>query len=264
MTDLLSQVDLAGWGGHFAMLLLRMAGLFAFIPFFGSELLPIRMRIGVAAVLAIAFVPVVAPIDPVPEGILSWIIVGVREFAAGTGLGIAARMIFAGVEAAAGIVAGQSGFALANMVDPTSGDQGLSPAVFQNLLFLSLFLAADLHHMVIRALIASYDVLPAAATIPSFGSMDSVTSLLGLRVFTIAIELAAPALIVTISVDLVAALVGRAMPQVPILLVAYPLKLAAGLIAMAMLATGTGAALGWLGRTIVADGTTVIAAMAGA
>jgi flagellar biosynthetic protein FliR len=261
MTELLARYDPAAWGGHYAMLLLRFAGMSAFMPFFGSELVPIRMRIGIAAVLAIALVPVVAPIDPAPSGITDWILVAIREFAAGAGIGIAARMIFAGVEAAAALVAGQAGFALANMVDPTSGDQGLSPAVFQNLLFLALFLAADLHHMVIHALIESYTVLPPAAALPSFASMDVVTGLLGLRLFTLAAELAAPALIVTISVDLVAALVGRAMPQVPILLVAYPLKLAAGLVAMALLATGTGAAIGWIGRTIVADGRTVIGAM---
>jgi flagellar biosynthetic protein FliR len=261
MTELLARFDPAEWGGHYAMVLLRLAGTFAFLPFFGSEILPARLRLGIAAVLAIALVPVVAPIDPRPDGLAGWILVGAREFAAGTGLGIAARMIFAGVEAAAGLVAGQAGFALANMVDPTSGDQGLSPAVFQNLLFLSLFLAADLHHMVLRALVESWVVLPPAAALPSFGSMDVVTGLLGMRLFTLAAELAAPALIVTIAVDLVAALVGRAMPQVPILLVAYPLKLAAGLVAMAILATGTGAAIGWIGRTIVADGRTVIGAM---
>jgi flagellar biosynthetic protein FliR len=261
VTDLLARLEPAAWGGHYAMVLLRLAGMFAFVPFFGSELLPIRLRLGVAGVLAVALFSVVPPLDPAPSGILGWMLVAIREFAAGMALGIAARMIFAGVEAAAGLVAGQSGFALANMVDPTSGDQGLSPQVFHSLLFLSLFLAADLHHVLLRALVDSYDVLPAAAAIPSFAAMDSATGLLGLRVFTLAAELAAPALIVTISVDLVAALVGRAMPQVPILLVAYPLKLAAGLVAMAMLATGTGAAIGWIGRTIVADGRTVLGAM---
>ena len=71
---------------------------------------------------------------------------------------------------------------------------------------------------------------------------------------------AAPALVVTFAVDLVLVLVGRAMPQMPILIVGYPLKVTAGLVAMAILAFGTGSALGWIGRTFSSDGAALLAA----
>ena len=98
---------------------------------------------------------------------------------------------------------------------------------------------------------------------PKMAAPDTVATLFGVRVFTVAIELAAPAMIVTVAIDLVMALVGRAMPQAPILLIGYPFKMAAGLVAMGILVVTTGAMLGWIGRTVAADGATVIAALAG-
>ncbi len=263
MNDVLAQSDLTGWLVHYATVLLRMIGLLYFLPIFGSQMIPTRMRFAFAAVLTVVFLPMVPRLDLDTTNALAIAVVAVRELSVGFGLGLAAKMIFSGVDSAAGLVAGQSGFALASMVDPGSGDQGLAPTIFQNLLTISLFLAADLHHLFIRAVIASYEVMPAAVKLPWFGSLDRMTSLMGMRLFTVAVELAAPALIVTISIDLVMGLVGRAMPQVPIVLVGYPFKLVAGLVAMAILATSTGATIGWIGRTVSSDGARIVGALAG-
>jgi flagellar biosynthetic protein FliR len=190
-------------------------------------------------------------------------VVGVRELSAGLALGVAAKAVFAGIEVAAGIVSGQSGFALASMVDPTSGDQLLAPAIFMNLLAIAVFLAADLHHLFILGIHKSYLLLPPAVDLPAVGSLDNIVGGLGLRMFGIAAELAAPALIVTVSIDLVMVLVGKAMPQVPILFVAYPFKMAAAFVALALLTWAIGSGIGLIGRTMASDGAAVLAAFAG-
>ena len=48
------------------------------------------------------------------------------------------------------------------------------------------------------------------------------------------LQIAAPVLATTLITDLVLLLVGRAVPQIQILLVGYPLKLAAGLVGVAL------------------------------
>jgi flagellar biosynthetic protein FliR len=263
MTEALAAIDFSGWMARYGVVLLRVTGLFVFLPIFGSDVLPIRIRLELAAVLALAFLPLAPGLAAPPADLAGWVLVGVHELSAGLGLGLAARMVFAGMEGAAGLVAGQSGFALASMVDPASGDQGLAPGIFQNLLAIALFLAADLHHLLIRGFLASYDVLPPAAALPSFALWDQGAIALGTRMFEVTVQLAAPALIVTVAVDLVLGLVGRAMQQIPIILVGYPFKLAAGLVAMAVLASATGSAMGWIGRTVASDGAAVLASLAG-
>jgi flagellar biosynthetic protein FliR len=263
MIESLGRADLAAEAFRFALPLLRAGGIVAFCPVFGSELLPARAKAAVALALAVFLWGAVPSIEPAPAKAEAWIPIALRESAVGFGLGIAARAVFSGIEAAAGLVAGQSGFALAAMVDPLSGESSVAPALFQNLLAIALFLAADLHHLFVRALVASYELLPPGSAWPETAGLLGAAGQLGSRVFALAVALAAPALVVTIAVDLVLLFVGRAVPQMQILTVGYPVKLAAGILAMILLASTLAGSIRALGRVMAADGGLVLAALAG-
>ncbi|MCP3979358.1 MAG: flagellar biosynthetic protein FliR [bacterium] len=249
---------------EFGLVLVRASGLVVFCPIFNSRQLPRRFR----ALLALAISAVLFPLAPIVlnmDGtVTSWVLLLLRELVAGLGLGLAARVIFDGVEGAARLVAGQSGFALASMIDPFTGGQSAPPALFQSLLATTLILAADLHHLFIRGLITSYGLLPPAATLPSVDGMQASVAAMGTRLFSIAVQLAGPALVITFAVDLVLVLMGRALPQFPVLMVGYPLKVAAGLIAMGVLASITAVAIRWVGTMFVSDATALLAALGAA
>ncbi len=261
MNELFSLIGVTDWIPQFALVLLRASGVVVFLPIFGSLQVPVRIRVGFAVVMAMAMMSVVEADISAPTTVLGWMLVSLRELAAGFFFGIAARTIFSGVELAASLVSGQSGFSMASMVDPLTGGNAVAPALFLNLLATALFLAADMHHLMIGAVLSSYDILPVSTDLVRVAHLGEAASSLGMRMLDIAVQLAAPGLLVTFSIDLLLALVGRAMGQVPILFVGYPVKLAAGLIAMAMLAMGTGSAIGWLGRTIVQDGRAILGAL---
>jgi len=263
MIQALAGGDLLGDATRFVLVLLRAGGLVVFCPILGSEILPVRVRIGIALTLAVVVMPVVPTLLSPPLDLASFAVVAVRESAVGLALGMTARVLFAGVEGAAGLVAGQSGFSLASMVDPISGESSASTVLFQNLLAVALFLAADLHHLFVRGLVDSYRLLEPAVAMPSAAGLDRAVAMLGAHVFAVAAQLAAPALVVTFAVDLVLVLVGRALPQVQILNVGYPAKMAAGIVALAVLAPATGATIGWMGRTLATDGARVVGAFAG-
>jgi flagellar biosynthetic protein FliR len=261
MMDLVSGYDLLDQVSMFALVLMRAGGLVVFCPILGSEALPIRVRVMLALALTLVLLPLIPPELTPPSGALSWIITGIRELAVGFCLGLAAQVLFTGLEGAARLIAGQSGFALSSMVDPLTGAQSVTPALFQSLLATTLFLAANLHHLFIRGLVDSYSLLPPAAALPETSGLEAAVGLLGTRMFTVCVELAAPALVVTFAVDLVLVLVGRALPQVPILLVGYPVKMTAGLVAMVILTVATGSTIGWIGKTFARDGAALLAAL---
>ncbi|MBZ5637242.1 MAG: flagellar biosynthetic protein FliR [Acidobacteriia bacterium] len=263
MIEALARLDLGSEVSRFFLVLLRAGGLVVFCPILGADILPTRIRVGLAASLALVMLPLAPSLFAPPSDVVSWTIVAVREMAVGLGLGFAARALFAGIEGAAGLVAGHSGFAIASMVDPLTGDQGAATVLFQNLMATALFLAANLHHVFLAGLRDSYQWLPPALSLPSFAHLDQAVSLLGTRLFTVTVELAAPALVVTFAVDLVLVLVGRALPQIQILTVGYPAKMAAGIVALALLASATGSAISWIGRTFSSDGAALVAALAG-
>ena len=109
MTEMLELLDLGEWTPRFVVILLRTSGIVVFLPIFGSLLIPTRVKVGVAFVLALVIMPVVDPIEALPQSVLGWGLIAMREVAVGLFFGLAARTIFVGVEMAAGLIAGQSG-----------------------------------------------------------------------------------------------------------------------------------------------------------
>jgi flagellar biosynthetic protein FliR len=247
----------------FALVLMRTSGLVTFCPILGAETLPARVRVLLALALALALRPVVPEPAVLPAGAVEWTAATVRELSVGFGLGLAARAVFSGIEAAGALVGTQTGFAMASLIDPDTGANSLAPQMFQSLLAATLFLAADLHHLFLHGLAGSYELLPSGAALPDASRLADAASFLGLRVFEVTIQLAAPALVVALACDFVVLLVGRALPQIPVLVIAYPAKVAVGLVAMAVLATATGSVMGWIGRTVASDGARMLAAMGG-
>jgi flagellar biosynthetic protein FliR len=261
MNELLAGIDWNGWLSRAGVSLMRTSGLMLFLPIFGAALIPARVRVWLTLAMAVVLAPIVPPLVVAPGRAFEWGLIGLHEFTIGLGLGISARAVFAAYEMAAQLVAGQSGFSLANMVDPVTGGQTMAPALYMIMLSSVLFLSADLHHVFLHALRSSWELLPPAVAIPDTSGLDVIASRLGLRLFTIAIELAAPAMVLAFAMDLLLALVGRTMPRVPIILVGYPAKLFLALIGLGLLTIAAGTTLGKVGRTIADDAGAVLSAL---
>jgi flagellar biosynthetic protein FliR len=249
--------------GRFGISLFRTSGLMILLPILGSHMLPRKFRIWIAIALTVVMFPLIPEGLVRPQGVVEWTVLGVREILIGFFMGLAARALFSSVELASRLISGQSGFALAQMMDPITGGQSMAPALFTNLLVTALFLAADLHHLFIHALRSSYEIVPPAVTMFGFSNLDQSASLLGARLFTIAVQLAAPGLVIAFAMDLLIAIVGRTMSRVPIILVAFPAKLALGIVSMMLLAVILGSAIRSLGRTIASDTAVILSALAG-
>lgn len=252
MNELLSEAYVEG-ALKVGVATLRCGALLTFAPIFSGQFIRPRMRGALALAVAIAIGPVVT-LPELPEiASTAMLFLAANEIVIGILMGLVARTIFAAIEAGSALVAGQSGFGIASMIDPSSGDQSIIPATFHSLLAVTLVLVFDLHHIFLEGLAQSYAILPIAGGTLDFSTLGTLPGELGTKLFVTAIQLAAPALIISIATDLGIVLVGKAMPQVPILMVAYPLKMAAGLFAMVVMSGTIAGALGWIGRMINND-----------
>lgn len=256
-------LDLAEPLTRLGIAVFRIGGLVTIVPILGSRTISVRVRVMLTLALTVVLLPILPLPTILPAGATDWIVLGTREFLLGFAIGFAARILVSGVEFAAKLVAGQSGFALAQMVDPATGTQSAVPSLFLSLVTLTLFLAADFHHLFLEVLTDSFRALPPAAVLPGTAGLDRAVGLLGTRIFLVAIQLAAPAMVLAFSVDLLLGLVGRAMQRVPILLVGMPVKLFVGLAAMIVVVRMLGSSVGWMGRTFVSDARVLMHALGG-
>jgi len=209
------------------LVLMRMTGLMASLPGIGQERIPVVMR----AALAILMSFVIAPVVPVPKALPSGIWDGVgflaTELAAGVLMGLMVAWIMDAVAFAGYLMDAQMGFSFVQIVDPgTSQSVSVSGAVLLQLTLLFLFISG-LHHTMILALVESYRILPIGQGMPlKAPEIVAVTGMIMVK----GIQLAAPVLLTLFLVDVLQGVSAKFMPQLQLIQLTFPLKIALGLV----------------------------------
>lgn len=223
---------LAGWGISFMLILTRIAALTHSFPFFGSSAITPRLRIMIALSLTFFILPLAGQEHLGHDWSLGLIVLHLaRETGIGLVLGFSAKFLFEAFTLAGTFAGRQMGFAMSDLIDPiTSVPQSLI-GQFWALVAILFFLALDGHHFLVRIMLENFNVVPltqgrlnpATAELLIDGSTD---------MFRLALRLAAPALIITMMLDIGMAVLSRAMPRFQIFFVSLPLKLIVGVFAL--------------------------------
>ena len=145
----------------FALVLGRVAGIFAAMPSFGGQTVPMNIKVLTALMITLVCFPVlkITP-PPMPADVFSLGLLALSEVAVGLTLALVAQMVFSAVEFGGQIIGMQMGLTIASIIDPSRGGQVQLMSVLQSLLATLLFLALDVHHVFIRAIIESFSIIP--------------------------------------------------------------------------------------------------------
>lgn len=221
----------------FTLVLGRMAGLFSAIPLFGGKGVPARIKIVVIFVMALLFFPIVRTLLPkVPEDTFSLGLLVVREVLIGLSLGLLSQVIFSAVEFCGQFVGMQMGFTTASLFDPTMGTQLSVLSVFENLLATLLFMSFGMHHLFLRAIVESYQIVPLGAWHMSSELLAFVVATTG-GIFVLAIKLAAPLMASLLAATVSLGVMARVFPQMNIFMMSFPLNIGLGFIVLGITVT---------------------------
>ena len=127
----------------------------------------------------------------------------------------------------------EMGLAGATTVNPNATE---STPVLGNLMSVTalvLLLAVDGHIAMIEALAASTEVVPLGVGIESDGLAESVAAM-GVSLFRMGLRFAAPAIAVLLTVNAALGILARAVPQINMLMIAFPVQIGLGLLALAL------------------------------
>ncbi len=143
------------------LIFLRVAGIVFSAPILDTESIPVLFKAGLAFSVSILLLPVVDTVVSVRDLSLLAFFIGVfSEIVIGVTIGLSVKLLFTGIQVAGQIAGYQMGFAVANVVDPSTSDQIPILAQLYNLTAMLVFLAINAHHMFFRALVDSYTILP--------------------------------------------------------------------------------------------------------
>ncbi|MEW6386689.1 MAG: flagellar biosynthetic protein FliR [Thermodesulfobacteriota bacterium] len=220
---------------NFLLVALRVGCLLFFWPVWDNKAVPVQIKVYAALVIALALTPVVSPhLPPLPTDWLGVVQLLLREFLLGMSIGLVFRFIFSGVQMAGDLAAIQMGFSAVSLFDPQS--QSYSTVIADILLLIAvlIFLTMDVHHLLFRLLAESFSEVPVGGLPLLPGRLFNFLPALGKLMFQLAIKVVAPVLAVLFLTQLALGLVARAVPQIQVMIVSFPLTIALGLIFLSL------------------------------
>jgi flagellar biosynthetic protein FliR len=144
-------------------------------------------------------------------------------------MGIATNLVFDAVQLAGQVLGVQMGYSLVNILDPQTQVDTTVIALFYQSIVMLLFLRMDVHYWLLRAIGNSFLYMPPGAT--KLSGLFTLTILkMGGEVFGLGVQIAAPVLSATLVADIVLGLLGRASPQMPLMLLGPAVKSILGLL----------------------------------
>ena len=216
----------------FIFILLRVSAMVITIPIFGNRNVPVRAKGGLSLMIAFLLFPFIEFQLP-PLEILSLILGMVGEVIIGIIIGLAGRLAFAGVQIAGQLIGFQMGFAVVNVFDPITSEQVSIIAQLWYLIAMLIFLAVDGHHVFLYAIAESYRIIFPLDFHFSAGLMQSIVEI-SKDIFIIAVKIGAPIITALLMTSIGFGLIARTVPQINILIVGFPLKIAIGLIGIGL------------------------------
>jgi len=214
----------------FILVLTRLSAFFLILPIFGWISIPVRVKVSFTVLIAVFF-SMIAPfaVEPrqisVPEAILLM----VNECTYGLALGLVVNILFSAVKLSGRIIERQMGFAMAEILDPLTGEMAQPLGSLLEMIFIILFLSVNGHHLFLSIISRSYDVFP-AGSIPTVSVLASGVVQAGSAVLIAGLKLAAPVLAAFLLLMVALAVLARIVPEMNILFISLPLRTGLGLL----------------------------------
>ncbi|MDQ6989181.1 MAG: flagellar biosynthetic protein FliR [Mariprofundaceae bacterium] len=210
------------------LVFLRVSLLMMLLPVLGHKLIPAPAKAGLSGMLTILIFPIVSPNVPIIQAEpVIYILFAVQEMLLAGALAMLAQLIFTAVQFAGQMMSLQMGMAMANVFDPATSAQGAIIGQFAGVLAILMWLASGAHHLFILTLIESFTILPPGSDW-SFQGWSTINDAAA-AMFELAVRLMAPVLLLLFFVYVALGLIARAVPQVQVFFVSFPLSVGLGL-----------------------------------
>jgi flagellar biosynthetic protein FliR len=208
---------------------LRALALFSSLPLLGTRVVPVRVRIALAALVALAAQASLPTMPPVAlDSWLAFMLV-VQQLLIGISLGFAVRLVFAAIELAGEIVGLQMGLNFAGFFDPMTASQTTATSRFFGAIVGWLFIVINGHLLIIAALVNSFNAFPISGE-PFAFLKQALPHEWGAMIFSTGLWIALPMVAMLTFVNLVLGVISRVAAQINIFAIGFPITLGVGLL----------------------------------
>jgi len=214
----------------FFLILIRVSVLLFMFPIFSSRLIPVLAKAGLAFIITIVLFPVInSKMVEFPDTLWGMGQLIISEFIIGMILALLVQLFFEAIAMMGQLVGFQTGFAIVNILDPQSGMQVSILSNMAYFMAMALFLILNGHHILLSAMKESFEIIN-VGSLSLNGQIFQKIIDSSADMFVIAIKIGAPAIAVLLFTSVAFGLITKLMPQMNIMIVAFPVKIVIGLV----------------------------------
>ncbi len=210
---------------------LRMGAMLALLPAMGGQMIPVRIRIGLAGAIGYLVMTGASPPQPPADLLgLPGLAAIAGELLIGAVAGLALNAGFAAAMIAGDWLSQSMGLGFATMVDPGAPPSPVLSGMLALLMWLVLLQSGG-HLLLIETVVESYRVMPSAGAL---FEPERLRAIFGWGSFAIASGLIAalPLGVAMLLVNISIAVAARSSPQLNLFSIGFPLMLLVGLVGM--------------------------------
>jgi flagellar biosynthetic protein FliR len=227
--------QLAPQAALFMLIATRLSAMFIVAPVFSARMIPARVKAGLVIIISYITLPIVAAEGgTVPEGVVGFATLAVKEAIIGFAFGLVAQFMFAAFQTAGAFIDVTAGFAIAQTFDPTTNVAASILGRWYNLVAITTFLSLGGHQLLVAGVVRSFVLAPPLAN-PDLnavviGVLDRADDIL-----LVVVQIGAPLIGALLITDITLGVISRSVPQMNVFIVGLPLKIIVALAGTAIL-----------------------------
>ena len=221
------------WLTSFLWPFTRILALIATAPVIGHLAVPIRVKVGLAAFIALIVAPTIGAVPQVTVFSADGVLILINQFLVGAALGMTMQIAFAAIDAAGEFIGQQMGLGFATLYDPRAGGNAVVISRYLNTIAFLAFLVFDGHLQMISALVQTFQSVPVSANVLGAAVHArgwQTIATYGMSVFSTGLLLSLPVVAALLIANLALGILNRAAPQIGIFQVGFPVTMLVGFL----------------------------------
>lgn len=219
----------------FLMVLVRIACFVAIAPVFGHKSINARLRVLIAACIALTVFTAMDPDMPEYSSVFGFTFLLLKEAAVGLALGFVSSLVMAIITMAGEFIDREIGFSMAQSFDINSGVMTTITANMYDKLIYLIILITNLHYYILKAIVRSFEVIP-------LGSFKLNVSFMYMQIidfivefFIIGFRIAMPIFIAATIMNIILGVMTKSSPQMNMFAIGIQMKIILGMLALAIM-----------------------------
>lgn len=216
----------------FEILILILVRISAFVfvaPFFSMQNVPSQAKIGLSLAVTILIFQSVDQSAVGYTGMIGYALIVLREGITGLLIGLAANVCNSIILFAGNIIDMDIGLSMAQEFDPVMRAQVTITGNLYQYFILLLLVVTDMHHVLLRAVVDSYQVIPVNGQVFNWGSLMNSMIKFMTDLFVIAFRIMLPIFASIMILNCILGIMAKVAPQMNMFAVGMQMKVLLGL-----------------------------------